>query len=194
MRLLGKQISLSFINGLIVLLPIVGTIYLLHYSYQLLNNIGVKWLFKFWPEKWNFPMIGVLFLVIVVCAVGFFTRLWVTRIILEWFERLINRIPLVKGLYGVLRDTIQSIFGEQKSFDTVVFVRTGESRRLGFLTVKKPRFQTQDGKCYVGVYFPQSFQVSGDLYWYEESQIEILDIEVDEAMQLILSAGVAGKK
>jgi uncharacterized membrane protein len=113
---------------------------------------------------------------------------------LDWFERLIERIPVVKGLYGILRDTIQSFFGEQKSFDTVVFVRIGESRRLGFLTVKKPCFQTQDGKRYVGVYFPQSLQVSGDLHWYEESQIDVLDMEVDEALQLILSAGVAGKK
>jgi uncharacterized membrane protein len=42
------------------------------------------------------------------------------------------------------------------------------------------------------VYFPQSYQLAGDLYWYEREQIEILDLPVDEALRLILSGGIAG--
>ncbi|SHE78902.1 Uncharacterized membrane protein [Seinonella peptonophila] len=194
LRTIGRQISICFFNGLLVSLPIVGTIYLLNYAYQLLNDLGLKWLIAFLPKTWQFPGSGLLFILILVCLIGFFARLWITKILLEWFEGFIKKIPLVKGLYGVLRDTMQSFLGEKRSFDTVVLVEHGNGKRMGFLTVKKAMFLSQDGKEYVGVYFPQSLQVSGDLYWCERGKVEILDMPVDEALQLILSAGIAGQK
>lgn len=194
MRFIGRQISISFFNGLLVLLPIVLTIYLLNYAYQLLNEWGLNWLSALIPNAWHFPGNGIVFIFLFVCIVGIFARMWFTKLLLNWMEVIIARIPVVKGLYGVLRETMQSFFGEKKSFDTVVFVNVNGSKRMGFLTVKEAHFATKDGKKYVGVYFPQSLQVSGDLHWYEEQNVEVLDMGVDEALQLIISAGVAAKK
>jgi uncharacterized membrane protein len=186
-----RRLSLTFINGVLVLIPIAGTIYLLNYLYRLLNDLGLHLLNKI-PIPWHFPGIGILFVVGFVLVVGFCARMWVIKKFLTLMESLIEKIPLIKGIYGTLKDTIHSFIGEKNSFDTVVFVNIGESKRMGFLTVKKPAFRTKDGKEYVGVYFPQSYQLAGDLYWYEREQIEILDLPVDEALRLILSGGIAG--
>lgn len=189
-----KRLSVYFFNGLLVILPIAGTIYLLSYAYQLVNGWGLKWLFKLIPFDWHFPGMGLLTILLIILITGFVARLWLTKRILALMEFIIGKIPLVKGLYGTLKDTIHSILGEKKSFDTVVFVNVAGTKRMGFLTVKEPRFVTKDGQEYVGVYFPQSLQFSGDLHWYKKEEIEMLDIDVDEALQLILSAGVAGNK
>jgi len=189
-----KRFSLYFFNGLLVILPIAGTIYLLHYAYQLLNGWGLKWLYRFIPLKWQFPGMGLLAVLLLILLTGFIAQLWVTKKLLALMEFIIGKIPLVKGLYHTLKDAIHSILGEKKSFDTVVFVDVAGTKRMGFLTVKEPRFVTKDGQEYVGVYFPQSLQFAGDLHWYRKEDIEILDIDVDEALQLILSGGVAGKK
>ncbi|MDN4593427.1 DUF502 domain-containing protein [Polycladomyces subterraneus] len=184
-----KRLTVYFLNGLLVVLPLAGTVYLLRYVYQLLNGWGMIWL----PDRLEFPGLGVLVVIGFVLLVGFLARLWVTKKLLDWMESIIQRLPLIKGIYSTLKDTIHSFFGEKKSFDTVVFVTVAGTKRIGFLTVKEPCFTTRDGKEYVGVYFPQSLQFAGDLHWFERSEIEVLDLPVDEALRMVLSAGVAGK-
>ncbi|MBD1371023.1 DUF502 domain-containing protein [Hazenella sp. IB182357] len=187
-----KRLSLYFFNGLLVILPLALTIYLLHYFFNLINGWGVYWLGSF-PDQWKFPGIGMITIILFVLFVGFLTRIWVTKKLIDWIEGLIGRVPLVKSLFQPLKDTITSLFGEKKSFDTVVLVPLADSKRLGFLTVKTPIFNTHDGKEYVGVYFPQSMQFAGDLHWYLREQVEVIDITVDEALRILISAGVAKK-
>ncbi|SEM72301.1 DUF502 domain-containing protein [Lihuaxuella thermophila] len=188
-----KRLSIYFFNGLLVILPIAGTLYLLNYFYKLINGWGNFWLTKLSVE-WKFPGIGLITVLLLVLLIGFGARLWITKKLLETLEAVIERIPLIKGVYGTLKDTLQSFIGEKKSFDTVVFVTVADSKRIGFLTVKEPVFKTRDGKEYVGVYFPQSMQFAGDLHWFERERVEKLDLPVDEALQLVLSAGVAVKR
>jgi uncharacterized membrane protein len=189
-----RRIGIYFLNGLLVILPLAGTVYLLSYAYQLINGWGVAWLFRAIPQQWHFPGMGLLAIVLLVMVVGFIAQFWITKKFLALLEWIIGKIPLVKGLYGTLKDTILSFLGDQKSFDTVVLVPLGGSMRLGFLTVKEARFTTEDGQEYLGVYFPQSLQFAGDLHWYKKEDVQVLDMHVDEALQLIVSAGVAGKK
>lgn len=188
-----KQLSIYFLNGLLVILPIAGTIYLLNYVYQLVNGWGTSLLPSGGPA-WllDIPGLGLGLIILFVILIGFLARLWITKKLLEMVETIIRRVPLVKGIYNTLKDTISSFIGEKRAFDTVVFVTVAGSKRMGFLTVKEPCFRTADGKEYVGVYFPQSMQFAGDLHWFERSEVEVLDLSVDEALQMILSAGVAG--
>lgn len=187
---LFRRLTVMFTGGLLVILPLAGTIYLLRYVYELINGWGIALL----PEEVRFPGLGLLVVVGFVLLVGFLARLWLTRKMFEVLEELIQRLPLVKGIYGTLKDTIQSLLGEKKSFDTVVFVSVAGTKRIGFLTVKEPCFKTADGKEYVGVYFPQSMQFAGDLHWFERKDVEVLDLSVDEALRIVLSAGVSGGK
>lgn len=182
-----RRLTLMFTSGLLVILPLAGTVYLLRYVYQLINGWGLALL----PEDIRFPGLGLLVVVGLVLFIGFLARIWLTRKVFDFVDRLIQRLPFIKGVYGTLKDTIHSLFGEKKSFDTVVFVPVAGTRRIGFLTVKEPCFKTADGKEYVGVYLPQSMQFAGDLHWFEREEIEVLDLSVDEAMRIILSAGVS---
>ena len=182
-----RRLTLMFTSGLLVILPLAGTVYLLRYVYRLVNGWGLALL----PENLRFPGLGLLVVVGLVLFIGFLARIWLTRKVFDFIDRLIHRLPFIKGVYGTLKDTIHSLFGEKKSFDTVVLVPVAGTRRIGFLTVKEPCFKTSDGKKYVGVYLPQSMQFAGDLHWFEREEIEVLDLSVEEAMRIILSAGVS---
>ncbi|RAL25722.1 DUF502 domain-containing protein [Thermoflavimicrobium daqui] len=187
-----RRVAIYFFNGLLIILPIAGTFFLVNYVYRWLNELGLKWLIKA-KIVWDFPGIGIIIITLFILLVGIIGRLWIFRQLLRLFEILINQVPLIKGLYNTLKEIIQSFIGEKKSFDQVVLVTVGPTKRLGFLTVKEPIFHTADGKEYLGVYFPHSMQVSGDLHWIEREFIEEIDLSVDEALKIILSAGVSGK-
>ncbi|WP_093228556.1 DUF502 domain-containing protein [Thermoflavimicrobium dichotomicum] len=187
-----RRITIYFLNGLLIVLPIAVTVYLVHYVYRWLNELGLKWIIKA-QIGWDFPGIGVIVVLLLIFCIGVIGRLWITKRLIALIETLINKVPLIKGLYNTLKEMIHSFIGEKKSFDQVVLVSVGPTKRLGFLTVKEPIFTVKDGKEYVGVYFPHSMQVSGDLHWVERERVEEVDLSVDEALKIILSAGVSGK-
>lgn len=187
-----KKLGWYFLNGLLVILPLGLTFYLLNYLYKIVNKWGMGWL-SYYP-KVHFPGLGVLLVFIIVLFIGFIANLWITKKLLKVIELLICKIPIIKGLYSTLKETVHSFFGEKKSFDQVVLIQFEHSKRMGFLTVKEPIFKSEDGGDYVGVYFPLSLQLAGDLHWIEKSKVEKLNISVDDALRIILSAGVAGKK
>ena len=179
-------------NGLAIILPAILTFLVLRYIYRVMNQWGIYWLHI--PPKWQFPGLGLMLLTLMIILIGAITQLWIARKLVGKIESFVERIPLVKELYVTLKDTLHAILGEKKSFDTVVLVSTNSCKRMGFLTVKKPVFKSIDNKEYLGVYFPQSMQIAGDLYWVEKDQVEFLQISVEEALRTILSAGVASNK
>lgn len=179
-------------NGLLIILPAMITFLILQYIYRVMNHWGLYWLHI--PPKWQFPGLGLLLLILMIILLGVIAQLWIARKLVSKIDSMIERIPLVKEIYVTLKDTLHAILGEKKSFDTVVLVSTNECKRMGFLTVKKPIFTTTDNKEYLGVYFPQSMQIAGDLYWVEKEKVEFLKISVEEALRTILSAGVASNK
>jgi len=186
-----KKLSIYFLNGILVLLPVVGTIYLLVYLYKLINSWGFYFLRI--PREFQIPGLGFLFVILFVLLVGFIAKLWITNKIIQLIEHFIGKVPFVKGIYSTLKETIHSFIGEKRSFDTVVLVSTDFGKRLGFLTVKNPIFKLNNGKKYLGVYLPHSMQISGNLFWIEEEKIEKVDLSIDEAFKIILSAGTSGR-
>lgn len=187
-----NRLTIYFMNGLVIILPAMLTFLFFRYIYSVINHWGIYWLQI--PKGWQFPGLGLLLLILMIILVGAITQLWIARKLVEKIEGFVERIPLVKELYVTLKDTLHAIMGEKKSFDNVVLVATDSCKRMGFLTVKHPIFKTADNKEYLGVYFPQSMQLSGDLYWVEKEKVEFLEISVEEALRIILSAGVASNK
>jgi uncharacterized membrane protein len=184
------RITIYFFNGLLIILPIAVTIYLIQWVYGWLNNLGLKWLLKVGID---FPGAGIIVVLSVILLIGILGRFWITKRLFAMIEAIIQKVPMVKDLYNIVQEILQSFIGDKKTFDQVVLVKVGETSRLGFLTVDKP-LVTKDGQSYIGVYFPHSMQVSGDLHWVEKEKIEEVNISVDEALKMIISAGMTGKK
>lgn len=186
-----KKISMYFLNGLLIIAPLAATAYLIAVIFNKIDILGAHFLTRL---DQRIPGLGFISVMVLITLIGFLANIWVSKKLIRMVESLLGKTPVVKSIYGVLKDTLASFIGEKKSFDTVVLVNTGGGgRRLGFLTVKEPVFNAVDRRPYLGVYFPQSMQFAGDLFFYPLNELEIVDMPPETALRIILSAGMAGK-
>lgn len=186
-----KKLSIYFVKGLLVLLPLLGTFYILAFIYSKIAGIGNAILFPLVGRE--LPGIDFVFVVAAVCLVGLIANWWISKKILALIEDFIYKMPGVKNIYTTIKDALKSLVGDKKKFDTVVLVSLNDrAYRLGFLTVKEALFKDESGRELVGVYFPQTLQVAGDLYWVPKESVTVVDIPVDQALKLIISGGASG--
>lgn len=186
-----KKLSLYFLQGLIVLLPILGTFYILAFVYTKIAGLGGTILAQLFGR--DIPVIDFIFVIVAITLLGMIANWWVSKKILGLVEKLISQVPGVRNIYSTIRDTVKSLAGDKKKFDTVVLVYLSETvARLGFLTIKDAPFKTNNGVEMVGVYFPQTLQVAGDMYWVSKDLVQVIDMSVDQALKLIISGGATG--
>jgi len=186
-----RTISMYFVKGLLVLLPLLGTFYILAFIYSKIAGLGDAILTPLVGS--TLPGIDFVFVVVTVCLIGLIANWWISRKVLALIEDFICRMPGVKNIYTTLKDALKSLAGDNKKFDTVVLVNLHDGAcRLGFLTVKEPPFRDKEGRELVGVYFPQTMQVAGDLYWVPRETVTVVDMPVDQALRLIISGGATG--
>ncbi len=196
----GKRISGVFLQGLAITLPITLTAAALYWLADVAEDfLGglVRHLFPQWPY---WPGLGVAIAVVLIFAAGILVNVWFARRLFAWLEALLDHIPLVKSIYGSLRDLASLFSKDSKSgFKKVVAVRIGEHARLiGFVTLEDFAGLSQpadgQGDTTVGVYLPMSYQIGGYTVYLPKSQVEPLDMSVEDAMRFTLTAGVSGNK
>ncbi len=187
-----KKLSIYFVKGLLMLLPLLGTFYILAFIYSQVAGIGNAILYPIVKQElpWG---VDFIFVIAVVCLIGMIANWWISKKILKLIEGFIYQMPGVKNIYNTIKDALKSLAGDEKKFDTVVLVNLNETvSRLGFLTVKECSFRDKLGRELVGVYFPQTMQVSGDMYWVPKEFVTVVDTPVDQALRLIISGGATG--
>ncbi len=185
-----KAILNYFIRGLLIVFPVGATIYLTIISIGWVNTAFNSLLFG-WID-YEIPGIGIVTGFILISIIGYiFTRAFI-KPVLNFFERLITRTPLVSIIYTSLKDLTEAFVGEKKKFNKPVKVQFNKSGlvRFGFITQENlANFGLLDE---VAVYCPHSYNFSGNLYIVPKSTITTLDVEPADFMRFIVSGGVTG--
>lgn len=189
-----KAIAKYFINGILTALPIILVFYVLLKIFDFLDGILGDTL-KDYMKNDYIPGIGILTTVLLITVLGWLSSQYLSGRIISVLDAVLERIPLVKTLYSVIKDTFQSLLGEKKSFSTVVLVEFPETglKSIGFVTAENPDSLTDAFTDHVAVYIPQTFQISGFTFLVPKSSITILDVKPEEAMKFVLAGGVASK-
>ncbi|CAH0228536.1 DUF502 domain-containing protein [Priestia megaterium] len=190
-----KAIIKSFINGLLTIVPIILVIYILVRVFNFLDSILGNVLKPYMKQDY-IPGVGILATLVLITFLGWLSTRFFAGKIINLIDRLLERIPLVKTLYIVIKDTLQSFLGEKKSFSKVVLVMMpGTSMKvIGFVTSEEVEEVIHSLKDHVAVYVPQTFQVAGFTFLIPKEEIEWLDIKPEEAMKFVLSGGVSSSK
>jgi uncharacterized membrane protein len=192
----GRVISAVFFRGLVVILPITLTIALVWW----LATGAEQWLGSFVREVlgWRYwPGLGIALGVTIVFAAGLLVHDPITRWLLGRLDALMQRIPLVKSIYLAIRDIASYMSQDgKKGFKQVVAVRVQDMRLIGFVTTEGlPGLPAQDpADPLVGVYLPMSYGIGGYTVYLPKSQIEPLDMSLEDAMRLTLIGGVSEEK
>lgn len=173
-RLLGY-----FLQGLLYLVPISATIYVVVEAVVIVDGIV--------PVK--FPGLGLLIILVVVTGVGFLGGTLIVRRILK-LEKLLDRVPLIKIIYSSVKDLLSAFVGKKKRFTEPVLVKMeGEVERIGFIT-QRDLTHLGISKDKIGVYIPFSYAVTGNLLIVPKENVTPINGSSADIMKFIISGGV----
>ena len=184
-----KTILKYFLRGLLVFVPVGLTIFILVYVFTSLDKLFSK-LFPI-----TFPGMGFLVTICGIFLIGLFASNFVGKKLFGILDKILNKVPFVKMLYGAIRDLVEAFAGEKKKFDKPVLVTLGvgcDAKVVGFVT--RENLDNLGLKDHVAVHLPQSYNFAGTVLFFPKEAVKPLDIESSEAMTLIVSGGVVSAK
>ncbi len=193
-----KRIFAIFLEGLIAILPLAVTVFLLFWLGRTAEGTlgaGIRWLL---PERWYVTGMGVAAGLLLVLGVGLLMNVWGVPRLIRFLERHIDRLPLIKTVYGAVRDLL-GFFGKPGAGGPgaggkVVTVALGNAgiRAVGLLT--RERFDDLPaglgGEGLVAVFLPYSYQVGGVTLIVPREHVRPLDMSLEDAMRFIVTGGV----
>lgn len=190
-----KSILKNFLNGILTIVPIILVIYVIYKTFMFLDSLLGNVLKPYFKESY-IPGIGLLSTLVLITVLGWLSTRFITGSLIKLLDVLLEKIPFVKTVYSVIKDTVHSFLGEKKSFSKVALVTVpgSEMKSMGFLTAENLGTFYQPLSNYVAVYIPQTFQVSGFTFLIPKDQVELIDVKPEDAMKFILSGGMTSKK
>jgi uncharacterized membrane protein len=176
-----KRIITYFFRGLLFVVPIALTIYVIYLIIQFLDGI----------LPIPIPGLGILIMLGFITFIGFLASIFITKPLFEIFERWVIKIPLINILYTSIKDLMSAFVGDKKKFNTPVIVKLSEGMsRLGFIT--QDNLTILEEEDLVAIYFPHSYNFSGNLYLVPRGNVRILkNVKSADIMKLIVSGGVS---
>jgi uncharacterized membrane protein len=198
-----SKIRSYFLTGIIVTAPVGLTFYvaILFIGFidgKVRNNI---------PEKYHYdnllpieiPGIGLLFVFILLTFIGFLTAGLIGRFIIKLGERIISRLPIIRSVYGALKQIFESVLASSsKSFREVVLIEYPRKGvwAIGFITGDtKGEVQNATKENMVNVFLPTTPNpTSGFLLFVPRKDVIILDMNVEEGIKMVISGGIVTPK
>ncbi len=189
-----------FLTGIVVAAPIGITMYLtwafVHWVDQRVKPLIPK---VYNPDTYlpfSLPGVGLLFAILILTLLGFLTASFVGRTIVGYGEGLLDRMPLVRNLYRGLKQLFQTALSQKsRSFQKVALIEYPRQGvwRVGFVAAKAKgevvaRLSDED---LMAVFIPNTPNVTaGFLVYVPRRDAMILDMSVEEAAKMIISAGL----
>jgi uncharacterized membrane protein len=191
-----RKLRSALVRGLVVVLPIGFTVWLLWWLGSSTEALLRRAILLVVPPERYLPGMGIVAALLVLLAAGtLFNALLVQSALASW-ERFLDRIPVVKTIYGATRDFVKLLptGGKRRDLRRVVLARFGEARVIGFVTQDDASelgiVAAEDGL--VAVYFPMSYQIGGYTALLPRSRLDPLDLPVETAMRMVLTGGISG--
>lgn len=187
------QLKRYFITGLLVITPIWGTYLVLSTLLRFLEGFLGNFLKGI--AKYYIPGMGIITLVILIFLVGVLTTNFIGKKVMSLWDRALNRVPLVSGIYTVFKHIVDTLSMQGKEhFNRVViieFPRDGVYA-LGFVTgVTRGEVQNLTKETVVNVFIPTTPNpTTGYFVFVPENKIIPLAMSVEDAMKMLMSGGL----
>lgn len=183
MNAIAGRILRYFFSGTLFIVPILATAYFIYISFTWLDD----------QLNLPYPGLGVLIILSVITLIGYLSTNFLFKTLGSWFDRGMNRIPLVKIIYSTVKDLLGAVVGDKRKFNKPVLVRINKENdlhQIGFVTQSDlAELGLQD---MVVVYIPHSYAISGYHYFVPKENIKPLKVSGPDAMKFIVSGGVSG--
>jgi uncharacterized membrane protein len=195
-----SRIRNYFLTGLIVAGPVAVTVWLIWWFVTWVDNLVRPFIpVTYRPETYlpvHIPGLGLIFAFLMLTLLGFLTANYVGGKFVGFGESLLNRMPVVRPIYRTAKQIFQTLFSSSGS----------SFRRVGLVEFPSPGmwslvFLTQSPSDNISSRLPATEHVSafmpctpnpttGFFFYVPRRDVIDLDITVEQAMQLIMSAGI----
>jgi len=183
-RKVFTRIIQYILNGLLLTLPFVITGYVIYRLFQILDGLL--------PIEHRYPGMGILLLLLFLAAFGWLGSKFINETIRFWFNKMLDRIPLIKTIYKSVTDLLGAFVGQKKSFNRPVLVKLSKENDvevIGFITDDDLK-ELGNIKNKIGVYLPMSYSFSGHLVIVPVENVQVINKSSVEVMKYIVSGGV----
>ncbi len=183
-----------FFQGLLFVIPVTVTIWVLIKT--------ILWVDSLLPfqipikipgfSQYEIPGLGLLTIFLVISIIGYIGVKYIRNPFFSYLEVIIDKAPLVKLIYGSVKDLVEAFVGEKRRFNKPVLVRLerdSDVNRVGFITQE----DLEDiglSKEMVAVYLPFSYSFAGELIILPRENIRPLHASGTDMMKFIISGGV----
>lgn len=194
-----KLINRLFWKGLIVVMPITITLYVLLVILTKAEGIFGKLIKDSLGSNLYIPGSGILLTIMLMVFVGVLVSNFITGSVINFFINQFERFPIIKAIYNPLRD-LMSLFsgGSQDSMKKVVLVNLD---KLGFEAIGLVTREEFDDlpanmidKDKIAVYIPMSYMLGGFTTIIDRSKVKEIDIPVEKAIKLALTGWIKADK
>ena len=196
----GGRLRAYFLAGVVVTAPIGITIWLVWWIVSLFDT----WLKPLIPEVYNpdtylpfaVPGVGLVVTLIVITIIGALAANLVGRTLLNYWENFLGRMPVVRSVYGAVKQIFQTVFAKPGSnFQQVGLMEFPHGGPLVIVFLAREHDSSEIGlppgvPMYSGFMPTTPNPTSGYLFFLRKDQVTIVDITVEEAAKLLISAGL----
>lgn len=191
-----------FLTGLLVLVPISLTVYIIYELFRAIDGILKDVIFVLISEWFGvhinqpIPGLGFITLVLLIFSTGMAARSYFGKKLVDVGDKVVARIPFISRIYGTVQQVSQAFFGERHDvFKKTVLVPFPSKGmwRLGFI-VRQPgrEIKAALGEDIVTVLVPHTPNpTSGFVVFFPKSEVVEIDMPVEDALHLIISGGTA---
>jgi len=196
----GRRLRAYFLTGLLVLVPLGLTYFIIKLLFlsidDILNDVASQLLLHLGLAigEQRIPGLGFVSLIIIILITGVIARNYVGRTLVNFGDKLVQRIPLINRVYGATKQLSQAFFSTKREVfkKPILF----EYPRKGIYSIG---FYTQDTRGavqeaidedVVSIFLPTTPNpTSGFLLFVQKSEIVELDLTIEEALKLVISGG-----
>jgi uncharacterized membrane protein len=196
---LASRLRNYVLAGLLVVAPVSITLWLTWEFVSFVDDTLTPLIPRPWrPSTYlpiDIPGIGLIIAAVGLVLIGFLA----TGLIGRWFmregERLVDRVPVVRSIYGALKQIFETVLAQRSNaFRQVVLVEypCRGTWAIGFITgTTKGEVQRLTDETVVNVFVPATPNPStGFLLFVPRSDVRLLDMTTEEAAKLIISGGI----
>ncbi|MBI4238897.1 MAG: DUF502 domain-containing protein [Deltaproteobacteria bacterium] len=199
LKRLRAHFRTTFLAGLLVLFPLVSTIWILRIFVQWGEGLFLGLIPHYFQPTallgLQIPGLGFLLTLLIIWSVGLVTRLYLARSFIALGEAIVQRIPIARGIYQGVKRLMQLVVGSPgQHFSRVVIVPcfSEHSRAYGFVTGETVNTDAHGQTVrYVRVFVPTTPNpTSGFLLLVPEAATTPTELSVEQASKLIISGGL----
>ena len=192
-----KRLRNYFISGLLFWVPLALSVIVIKFSLELINKLVPT---KYIPEtlfnlNTNFPGSGIVLVLIVILVTGVIVSNFLGRKLLALWERILNKIPGFRNVYKVLKKVSDTVLNSSTESFRKAFLIQYPSKGIWVIAFQSGDYKGEAesiiGEEMINLFVPTTPNpTSGFFVMMPKKDVFELDMGVEEAFKIVISAGV----